>query len=100
MTMNRRHFIMSTAVVTGSNSNATKQVGEPNHAGNAGGKSVWWRWTAPAAGTLCLIAEQIAGPAASTVLVKQQPARRDRRSENEERRQAGLRQSANQDLDQ
>ncbi|HXC99333.1 MAG TPA: IPT/TIG domain-containing protein [Verrucomicrobiae bacterium] len=30
---------------------ATKQAGEPNHAGNAGGHSVWYRWTAPAAGT-------------------------------------------------
>jgi hypothetical protein len=26
---------------------ATKQSGEPNHAGNAGGASVWYRWTAP-----------------------------------------------------
>jgi len=29
------------------NLDATKQTGEPNHAGNAGGKSVWWNWTAP-----------------------------------------------------
>jgi hypothetical protein len=29
--------------------NATKEPGEPNHAGNAGGHSVWWTWTAPAA---------------------------------------------------
>ncbi|MDB6149846.1 MAG: peptidase and in kexin sedolisin [Chthoniobacter sp.] len=34
-------------VVSGSNTTATKEAGEPNHAGNAGGKSVWWRWTAP-----------------------------------------------------
>ena len=33
--------------VTGSNTNATKEVGEPNHARNAGGQSVWWTWTAP-----------------------------------------------------
>jgi len=26
---------------------ATKEPGEPNHAGNAGGHSVWWTWTAP-----------------------------------------------------
>jgi hypothetical protein len=25
----------------------TKEAGEPAHAGNAGGKSVWWTWTAP-----------------------------------------------------
>jgi len=26
---------------------ATKEGGEPNHAGNAGGASLWYRWTAP-----------------------------------------------------
>ncbi|HWH71219.1 MAG TPA: lysyl oxidase family protein, partial [Candidatus Sulfotelmatobacter sp.] len=31
---------------TGSTLNATKQTGEPNHAGNAGGHSVWYQWTA------------------------------------------------------
>ena len=35
----------------GNNTNATKQVGEPAHAGNAGGKSIWFRWTAPNSGT-------------------------------------------------
>jgi hypothetical protein len=34
--------------------NATKEVGEPNHAGVAGGKSAWWRFTAPADGVLHL----------------------------------------------
>ncbi|MBI3885067.1 MAG: immunoglobulin domain-containing protein [Opitutae bacterium] len=33
--------------VQGDNVNATKEPGEPNHAGNAGGHSVWWKWTAP-----------------------------------------------------
>lgn len=33
------------------NTNATKEAGEPNHAGNSGGKSLWWTWTAPASGT-------------------------------------------------
>lgn len=33
---------------------ATKETGEPDHAGNSGGRSVWWTWTAPAAGTLTL----------------------------------------------
>jgi uncharacterized repeat protein (TIGR02543 family) len=28
----------------------TKQTGEPNHAGNPGGKSIWWRWIAPTSG--------------------------------------------------
>lgn len=33
--------------ITRSNAGATKETGEPNHAGNAGGKSVWFKWTAP-----------------------------------------------------
>jgi hypothetical protein len=34
----------------GDNFCATKEPGEPNHAGDAGGHSVWWTWTAPASG--------------------------------------------------
>jgi hypothetical protein len=34
----------------GTNVDATKEPGEPNHAGDVGGSSVWWRWTAPASG--------------------------------------------------
>lgn len=33
--------------ITRTNLDATKQTGEPNHAGNVGGKSVWFKWTAP-----------------------------------------------------
>ena len=40
--------------VTGWNANATKEASEPNHAGNAGGKSVWWSWTAPTNGDLTI----------------------------------------------
>ncbi|MGC8840582.1 MAG: CARDB domain-containing protein [Candidatus Sumerlaeaceae bacterium] len=29
---------------------ASKEAGEPNHAGNAGGHSVWFHWTAPRSG--------------------------------------------------
>lgn len=36
-----------TAAATGTNVDATKATGEPDHAGNSGGKSVWWTWTAP-----------------------------------------------------
>jgi bacillolysin len=39
------------ATVTGTNVNATKESGEPNHAGNTGGKSVWYKWTPQASGT-------------------------------------------------
>ena len=44
----------STATVTGYNTNATKEAGEPSHAGNVGGRSVWWKWTAPSNGTVIL----------------------------------------------
>lgn len=44
-------FAGSSGTVTGGNSGATKQAGEPNHAaGNAGGTSVWYQWTAPISG--------------------------------------------------
>ncbi|MDQ5822289.1 MAG: hypothetical protein M3540_12690 [Actinomycetota bacterium] len=42
------------ATVTGTNFGATKEPGEPNHAGRPGGHSVWWRWTAPAAGPVTI----------------------------------------------
>jgi hypothetical protein len=38
------------ATVTVANDEATKEAGEPNHAGDAGGHSLWWRFTAPATG--------------------------------------------------
>src|SRR5204863_236523 len=40
----------STSTQTGTNVGATKETGEPSHAGNAGGHSVWWSWTAPGSG--------------------------------------------------
>ena len=39
---------------SGTNVNATKETGEPNHGGNTGGKSVWWNWTAPSSGNVVL----------------------------------------------
>ena len=44
----------TSGVVSGGNTNATKENGEPIIAGNAGGKSVWWSFTAPADGVLTL----------------------------------------------
>jgi Immunoglobulin domain len=35
----------------GNNVRATKETGEPNHASNSGGASVWYNWTAPASGS-------------------------------------------------
>jgi hypothetical protein len=40
--------------VDGTTVGATKEASEPNHAGDPGGASVWYRWTAPATGTLTL----------------------------------------------
>ncbi len=39
---------------TGSNVGTTKESGEPSHAGNSGGKSVWWNWTAPSNGQMSI----------------------------------------------
>jgi len=40
----------SSGATIGTNVNATKESGEPNHGNNTGGQSVWWRWTAPSSG--------------------------------------------------
>jgi len=53
--------------ISGSNVNATREPGEPDHAGNSGGKSVWWDWRAPAAGyvkisTLGSVDTSLGGP--------------------------------------
>jgi hypothetical protein len=42
--------------VKGTNAFATKEAGEPSHSpdGNPGGKSVWYRWTAPGSGSVSL----------------------------------------------
>jgi hypothetical protein len=42
------------ATMTGHNNNATKESGEPNHAGDQGGRSVWWKWSAPVDGPVSL----------------------------------------------
>jgi len=49
----------------GQNTNATKELGEPNHAGATGGRSVWWSWVAPASGTATV---STAGSSFDTVL--------------------------------
>ncbi|HSU67686.1 MAG TPA: PPC domain-containing protein, partial [Tepidisphaeraceae bacterium] len=52
------NFISATIIsgtsitATGTNAKATKETGEPaTIAGNSGGHSVWWAWTAPTSGT-------------------------------------------------
>ena len=39
-----------TVLALGNNTAAGKESGEPHHAGNIGGPSIWWNWTAPRAG--------------------------------------------------
>ena len=46
-------------LVSASNISATKEPGEPNHAGYAGGRSVWWTWTAPLSGHYAVV---LSGP--------------------------------------
>ena len=41
----------NTVSATGFNTNATKESGEPSHAASTGTHSVWWKWTAPTAGS-------------------------------------------------
>jgi hypothetical protein len=44
----------TSGVVAMANTNATKEAGEPDIVGNAGGKSLWWSFTPPADGVLTL----------------------------------------------
>ena len=39
-------------VITSTNAGATKEPGEPNHADDPGGASIWFRWTAPSSGNV------------------------------------------------
>lgn len=42
----------SSVTSSGSNRFGSKEGSEPNHAGNSGGKSVWFNWTAPSSGSV------------------------------------------------
>ncbi|HEY0687448.1 MAG TPA: hypothetical protein VGD71_00275, partial [Kribbella sp.] len=42
------------ADATGSNVDATREPGEPDHAGNAGGASIWYSWTPSASGRISI----------------------------------------------
>jgi hypothetical protein len=55
----------ASGTVNGSTVAATKEPGEPAHAGNAGGASVWYRWTAPASATVTI---ETAGSSFDTLL--------------------------------
>ena len=43
-------LVGASASATATNVGYTKETGEPAHAGNSGGRSIWWRWTAPMSG--------------------------------------------------
>ncbi|HEV2711838.1 MAG TPA: S8 family serine peptidase, partial [Gaiellaceae bacterium] len=64
-------FANAIALRTGSGSfdlyttGASKEAGEPNHAGNAGGHSVWYRWRAVRSGTMTM---ETRGPSIDTLL--------------------------------
>jgi hypothetical protein len=51
--------------LSGSNANATAQPAEPAHHGDSSGRSVWYRWTAPASGRAVLAT---AGSSFDTIL--------------------------------
>ena len=51
---NRFNLSGGWASVTGTNVNATKESGEPNVLNISGGKSIWWKWTAPVSGTVTI----------------------------------------------
>ncbi len=38
--------------IQSTNVDCSRETGEPAHAGNTGGRSVWWTWTAPSAGAV------------------------------------------------
>jgi len=44
----------TSGTTSGSNVGATKESGEPNHAGNSGGASIWYRWTPTASGSVTI----------------------------------------------
>ncbi len=41
----------------GSNAGANKEAGEPNHAGQSGGSSVWWSWTPTSTGPVTILCD-------------------------------------------
>jgi hypothetical protein len=43
-------LVGSNNIIAGHNFLATREAGEPNHAGKPGGRSVWYTWTAPGVG--------------------------------------------------
>jgi len=56
---NRIPISGTSATVTGTNAGASKEPGEPDHAGDPGGCSIWWSWTAPFSGYVTVSADLV-----------------------------------------
>jgi probable HAF family extracellular repeat protein len=54
----RTGYPAGACLANGSNADATAETGEPRHAGVAGGKSIWWSWTAPVAGQVTVTTDR------------------------------------------
>jgi alpha-tubulin suppressor-like RCC1 family protein len=71
VTLPNDNFVNASAIpptggrMLGSTSGATKEVGEPSHAGNNGGASVWFTWNAP---TDCSVTLDTIGSSFDTLL--------------------------------
>jgi hypothetical protein len=57
MFASRTRILGAEVHLTESSVGATKEVGEPNHAGNQGGASLWWIWSPPEDGTVVIDTE-------------------------------------------
>jgi hypothetical protein len=54
MFVNRRSLTGASGIMTGTNSLATREAGEPDHAGEHGSNSIWFTWQAPTNGIVTL----------------------------------------------
>ncbi|MDI1361807.1 S8 family serine peptidase [Methylotenera sp.] len=52
--LNRTSLSGTSGSASGNTLLGTKETGEPNHANNSGGSSIWWAWTAPSSGQVTL----------------------------------------------
>ena len=52
--LNRISLSGTSGSTSGNTLLGTKENGEPNHANNSGGSSIWWAWTAPSSGQVSL----------------------------------------------
>jgi hypothetical protein len=57
---------ISAATLFGTNATFSKEVNEPDHGGNPGGKSGWWKWVAPSSGLVTLSTAQVSGTGISS----------------------------------